>query len=948
MSFSNGPGGTIALPSPTHGHKLDVPSAVRNLRRSFSRSPSKVSLRSSYNNSETSPQSPSRRYHTTPQQLPLPGFSHSAPPATDFAEESPFTPSKPSIRLSLRSSKASRTASPSRPLARPRPSPKSPLRRILNSAPDSGNVAQHHHFTFLPNSPSMGQENHKGSPNSPASRPSLDKPSRHSLHIDISGTSQNAFLKALDAKAESPVLSTTGALKRSDATMNLDQPNQGSPVAKRRSLHGISGLVTDSGEDFNIFGAQSINHQGFDIHEDSTGTEYELTTSANDATAWRDPLPSPIPSSHLPKRSSSLRKSTLQQRYGDKAGSGFGRRIGERQLVHMGSAVDLATPVKNRPRVSTDQFFPPPVPRDGISTPGPSTTTHAVDGKTSHQPHPLSKTLTTSSSGNSLTEETYQYAPAPPPAPPRIHQAHPFSRSLPVNATRPTGRPLFDHTKGVAATPAQDHQPWQGFHSTGLLSKVNRNMDDDDKGVAPPDTPCKKQSHNFATFPPPLGSAMKKKKKSNNRNSFGGTPSTPFAPSISLGPDAFGNQGKGLHIFQRASASRSARRGSFLFQDADDAKLFDDGSNDATQADVPPTPTKTSITPSLSNLSEHSSEQSLDSPSANRTIMPPTSAVRPPTSRQQTCKFTPVLPETALAALQTAKMRSNQSLDGNAQLATTPRPCSASFGKSRAERGFQPPAPLGTSVSLRAVSSPKIPLTKLFSYDTASPVSGRRTPQTPQEIVLPVDGTRLSISQVHGETPFAETSMPPPVTPTTVRDFRSSTSSFVTPVHDRTTNLDVDSSLYARFDKVEQVGKGEFSTVYRVVKNDPAFDAFDVLAASTPHPSTSLSPAKGQVFAVKKSRHPFQGNRDREIKLREARILQALSHAEHVVHYVSDWEHQLHLYIQTEYCEEGHLKKFLYDVGFERRLDDFRIFKILQDLCLVSDSGNERFVTWLI
>ncbi|KAG6041752.1 hypothetical protein E4U41_002179 [Claviceps citrina] len=40
MSFSNG-GGTLALPSPTHAHHMDVTSAVRSLRRSISRSPSK-------------------------------------------------------------------------------------------------------------------------------------------------------------------------------------------------------------------------------------------------------------------------------------------------------------------------------------------------------------------------------------------------------------------------------------------------------------------------------------------------------------------------------------------------------------------------------------------------------------------------------------------------------------------------------------------------------------------------------------------------------------------------------------------------------------------------------------------------------------------------------------------------------------------------------------------
>jgi mitosis inhibitor protein kinase SWE1 len=44
------------------------------------------------------------------------------------------------------------------------------------------------------------------------------------------------------------------------------------------------------------------------------------------------------------------------------------------------------------------------------------------------------------------------------------------------------------------------------------------------------------------------------------------------------------------------------------------------------------------------------------------------------------------------------------------------------------------------------------------------------------------------------------------------------------------------------------------------------------------------------------------------------------------------------LYIQTEYCEEGTLDRFLGHVGRGGRLDDFRIFKILQDLCLVSCS----------
>jgi mitosis inhibitor protein kinase SWE1 len=178
--------------------------------------------------------------------------------------------------------------------------------------------------------------------------------------------------------------------------------------------------------------------------------------------------------------------------------------------------------------------------------------------------------------------------------------------------------------------------------------------------------------------------------------------------------------------------------------------------------------------------------------------------------------------------------------------------------------------------------------------------------------------------------------MPPPVTPTT-RDFRSSTSIFITPVNARTASIDIDSSLYARFDKVEQIGKGEFSTVYKVTKESTAQDAFEILTSTTPRDGLTHSPAKGQVFAVKKSRRPYQGARDRENKLREAQILRALTHADHVVRYVDEWEHQLHLYIQTEYCEEGALDHFLTNIGYQGRLDDFRIFKILQDLCLVSN-----------
>ncbi|KAL2687123.1 hypothetical protein Neosp_004676 [[Neocosmospora] mangrovei] len=918
MSFSNSSGGTLALPSPTHAHQIDVTSAVRTLRRSISRSPSSKFLSRSNTQSpdsphHTSPQSPCRRLGSTPQhQHPLSPHARSAPPHANGAgaHQAIFTPFRPSVRLSLRSAKAAKT-SPSRPLTRARASPKSPLKRALNTAPDSGNS--------LPMVPtpavieSSGQENNALGATSPKS-----SEKRHSMHLDISGSSQSPF-KSFDTNNDNFMVSNNCPLKRSDATMNLDQPSQGSPVAKRRSLHGITGLGQN--EDQNIFGSNTTSSQSFYIHED-TAAEYEL--SANGGAPSREPLPSPTPTTTVPKRSSSLRKSTLQQRYGERGS--WGRRSGERQLAQISSEF---SPSRSRPRLSLDQFVPPPVPQESpfIST-TPTSKPPTFTGDRTFQPHPLSKTLTTSSSGNSLTEETPIYAPvARMPDRPRPHL---FSRSLPLNATRPT-RP--NDPSRAMATPNKS-QLWVGaFSSTGLISKVNRNPEEEaDKKMAPPDTPCKKHSNPFATFPPPAGSALKK--RGNNRNSFGGIPSTPFNPIGAPAPNSFGNPGKGLAIFQRGNASRSSRRSSILSLDGEEHKLFGetiDFSNPM-EGDAPPTPTKNSLTPSLSKVSEKSFEchSANQSPSANRTLHAPTPIVGSTISREATCKSVLTKPN---------------AVDGMAEIPDrlvtlkrrhSPSPPYSSLSRSRAQRGLHSPSSLSTSL----MSQPLIyreAFTKTNLSDPASPLDGRRTPQTPQESLLPLDTSRLSISQ----TSESYSDMPPPVTPTAGRDLRSSTSLLVTPVNARTSNLDVDASLNSRFDKVEQIGKGEFSTVYRVTKADPRQMNFEGL--STTPCSRNRSPAKGQVYAVKKSKHPYHGPREREIKVREARILQALSHAEHVVKYYDDWEHNFHLYIQTEFCEEGTLDKFLGNVGQGGRLDDFRIYKILQDLCLglkeIHDAG---------
>lgn len=69
--------------------------------------------------------------------------------------------------------------------------------------------------------------------------------------------------------------------------------------------------------------------------------------------------------------------------------------------------------------------------------------------------------------------------------------------------------------------------------------------------------------------------------------------------------------------------------------------------------------------------------------------------------------------------------------------------------------------------------------------------------------------------------------------------------------------------------------------------------------------------------------------------MREVKILNALRGSEHIIETVDTWEMKNHLYIQTEFCENGNLKDFLTRTGYKARLDDFRIWKVLLEMSQV-------------
>ncbi|KAH8596418.1 hypothetical protein B0O99DRAFT_685943 [Bisporella sp. PMI_857] len=915
MSYNNG--GGVCLPSPTHVHHVDVSSCVRSLRRSLSRSPSKWNLKSP--SLSPTPSSSPKRTVSNPN-IPVP----SNPPHTPSPLAVPFPPSK----LVLRSSTRAKTAPP-RPSSR-RTSPKSPMKRALSQASDTGNVPPAASLTFT-----SGQENSKSA--SPADRKSFERLPRMSLNLDAPAPIHQALSRlGSDGSGDNHIVaSTSSPLKRSDAIMNLDQASLGSPVAKRRSLHGAASF----GHDFNVFDHGPSSTPQFEIHDDS-GHEYELsTTFISDNSS-----PSLV---SMPRRSSSLRKSTLQQRHGEK--TSWGRRHAAQlaQQLANASSTETSTPVrsKDRPRLSLDQFMPPLARDSPFSSQGtlPNASMHMVNQPT-HQPHPLSRTMTTSSSNSSITDDLPTPTHIPVNFGERPRPRLDFSKSLPVGARPPFPMDNAREESGSFATPnykAAKPLP-TAFMSTGLISKVNRNPEElhvprgNSKGNMP-DTPCKKHVNGFSTYPANVpGSAIAKAR--HIRHSFG-TPSTPFSghPAVS------GAFGKGKGVFGSAFGKLS-RRGSFLSVDGDESGGSPDAKGDrqnSAEFEMPPTPTKQA----LPNFGSPSNARGLTASAAHGGF-----------------GLSKKLPRSSsklnLSASPGEGGEDDESDDEPVDMNDSPtmvhfRNTAASsvsipsFSRSQALQGSlsHPPSPLLTispTISFLSHSS-KPGFAKISHVAPASPLERidffeRLSPRTPQDSVTPPDPSGLSISNPRdGQAPKLglSASMPPPATPTTGgRDYFSKISDrrlSTTPVSGFAPT-ELDDSLSSRFEKVEMIGTGEFSQVYRVTK--PASGASTPsFFGNTSYGNSSLAPMPERVFAVKKSRQPFQGTRDRQRKLQEVKVLKALGHSDHVVHLVDSWEDKNYLYIQTEYCEEGSLDMFLADVGRKGRLDDFRIWKIMLELC---------------
>jgi mitosis inhibitor protein kinase SWE1 len=822
-----------------------------------------------------------------------------------------------------------------------RTSPKSPIKRVLTDSSDSGNASP------MPLRKRNSTDADRESSLEPAHK-FIDKENEHRLGDDIAQKDTSTRMEKRRSGGFVSPVAPLSPMKRSHDTGTIGRADFGSP-SKRRSLHGPV-------LDFSIFDT--------DLSGDGDVSRGRRSQDDIDWQRYGSPMPSNRFST-IPKRSSSLRKSTLQQRQNE-------RPILNKAYQDADEASIAATPafenLKKGLRMSLDNHLPPMTRDSPFSGQGSllSASIHPVAPSQSgsqgsqpqHHPHPLSRTMTQSSSASSMMDESPTHEPVHRPDRPR--STHDFSKSLPVGATRPTAAFGSDDysgesSQGSFATPAnyKSAKPHPAaFMSTGLISKKNRNNDEPHGGLPKahmPDTPCKKQ---FSMFPavPHFAPTKAAAPVQHARHSFG-TPSTPFNSHHSAVKPApfpfaksagiFGNN-VGRHTLTR-KASFASIEGEERSQPLSPLAIGD--SQSTNESEPPPTPsrrvTKEEVEQSRTSPSSHFKTSRLSHNLGSRS----TQATRFTSSKLSPIGASPgSVDEDSDSVMEdspSASLRLKSSLNGI--------PVPSSFTRGRLLRNLNSPSPISrTALAVPPFHSPRPGRTKLACLSPVSPHQDRAvrtSPHTPQESNFPPDPSGLSISG-HNDTgnrrPVSSSSSAIPATPTGPREYFSNFSNRPSLNLTAADGADVDQSLMSRFERVELVGTGEFSQVYRVAQ-PPETSPFNKMFSISSTRSSSRSSLLERVWAVKKSRHPYAGAKDRQRKIHEVDVLKALGHSDHILAFVDSWEEKSHLYIQTEFCEEGALDVFLAQVGLKARLDDFRIWKILLELSLglrqIHDSG---------
>jgi serine/threonine protein kinase len=140
---------------------------------------------------------------------------------------------------------------------------------------------------------------------------------------------------------------------------------------------------------------------------------------------------------------------------------------------------------------------------------------------------------------------------------------------------------------------------------------------------------------------------------------------------------------------------------------------------------------------------------------------------------------------------------------------------------------------------------------------------------------------------------------------------------FILPDVDNNTNAVSISDMYtqyfdAEFTIVRKLGSGEFSEAFAAQMSSDSC-----------------------VYAVKRTKFPFSGVRDRARQLQEVRILWHVGKHPHCIQLIDAWEQQGHLYLQTELCSRGTLKDYLDVHCNNEQIEEAQIWSFFADIAMV-------------
>ncbi|KAJ3070742.1 hypothetical protein HDU98_006241 [Podochytrium sp. JEL0797] len=162
------------------------------------------------------------------------------------------------------------------------------------------------------------------------------------------------------------------------------------------------------------------------------------------------------------------------------------------------------------------------------------------------------------------------------------------------------------------------------------------------------------------------------------------------------------------------------------------------------------------------------------------------------------------------------------------------------------------------------------------------------------------------------------------------------------PPREAYTRLPLD-HLSTHYKLIHRLGRGSFADVFKV-QLLPTTHPHTPLTSSSSTNTTSSSSAP--IYAIKKTRVPITGPKDRKFQLQELVLQYHLTSLPHIIHLHTAWEQYASLYLVMEFCSGGTLAQYI-DRKRDTGVDEFVVWGVLGQLARGVSQMHARQVVHL-